>query len=1677
MLILENQSILKKKEIYNLLGQNLYNVIVSPVDTLQLYRIALRKPETIKQVSEITKIEQKPEVKKKRTKARKNKEKRIQYNKFRDDFISKNVLDDMLLKNDYKDINWKVRLSGFAELLLALQARYDFSFDHSCLDIIVHPNDQCKTLSYWSKGRSPKKTKPKGTKNLDLPNWKIITTIWNDCVKFYLVDLTMIDRFNPPDTQLLVNHPRQILANLRWRFISQVQYLCGHFAKQEDTEPHVEVYYYTLKHKSVVICDGKEGLKNMTRKEMYESLKKGIEFRTRMTINLGELRIYKNNLMEFIPGKLFTCNLINKKYPNARVSYKSPFGDKGFMYRLIEYDHFDVDKVTDFVRDQFSQCYYKTKIRIYNEVGFDIKDKEKYAKVIQYENDSVKRFYYFCQFFRAKIQNDKDYNFDYLSADVTVFGSFLEKNQPPNMMEFIQNASGETLSELLMDESETHKKSFAMRMMNFKTTPGTEEEEKQKQEQKKEIEACAEVLGLDKEMATGKEIINLDEVQKEKLISSVKQMIKANKKDFGKGEQLEFKKKNKSKKRELIMPKKSRRRLTNSKKKSTSGEQVKEKEKEKEKVRIEGEANDNITIEESILEFESITDSSLDEWGIKQTEFDKKEEKPQIPKTKIKSETNNSSKKEAIKESLNTITEKNCKEEFPVPKKIKLGQEIDILEIYESHMMNPKKLQKERKRIMKELKKPDCQHLSILNIFLDGKQVMIDLIEPIPSHVFPNSDFDSDPSQTREYNIEFISLDLPKNNPKLLSESDLFDLIPLPKFYIPGFNVTTIPTIINLAKLYTDDMFPMSLNALLHFALRRTNQMDFHISEYSMLRQAQRDITQIVVDLYCCKSENGFKIFYHHPNSPWMSKKTHFNRKERKMYSRMPNYKIKKQDVGKIQSINATDESRDLGLDAYYELKKHYKVEIEESFENIHITKLTKDEYLKKFKEALIFEFYKEFLKVTTSTSFKASKSAKIMGKKNRVKRFKKLVKSIGIKNDHLLKTLVSLFARDNASGVFDTLSAESLKADFKNVEKLFLQKYKKLDVNKIAIVKLPKNVKKIMELDCEESIMVYQIGTNNEEDRVQKVSKNGEEYLVGIRGDVGVVKRILNQCKANLSKKHFSCIHCKEKYNAIELNVNSYGSLSIDTVSLKLIHQLDFKKVKELYEIHSKKESLDFLNKEVKIEVNRHRKMEMSCVFDRFINIEPDQENKFENPLLKSFLNVRMDRKYSDEKIDFDSKYKDEAKQRVLIKLRMHESEKKVEESKSEKEDLKKKNKLENIDNKIPKERENCELSEKKAIEKADDKKVEFNTITVKRNKKFDLNDLSPVKRTQTQKINKSQIKESDIEKNIKEKNTTVDQTFSEIDFKHIENEMKKVNLNMFHQKVSMKRQPSKLWDEVNIMYNELGKIMKKKSVKIKKKNSEKVFKPSTQNDIDQKSKEKIIPDIKTNKNNQINQDTFTKPTFEAIKEKSEIILDDSKNATNTKEIIPQQINEKKEVNVNTIKEAQKYIFAKNEKEKPKQILLKSELKLDSREEQGNKMIQNLINGRFFNKLISIKDDKDYTLKYNKVIEIEIFQKKDLGRKMPKKINLPDFCTFWDFGEEIRQERRVIQNFKMPVNKNRLVNSSRLPKVFKAELDQFKKEMVSNLKKEFEKVQDLIEKEKKINLEYKSRLYLYKHN
>ena len=88
----------------------------------------------------------------------------------------------MLLKKDYKDINWKVRLSGFAELLLALQARYDFSFDHSCLDIIVHPNDQCKTLSYWSKGRSSKKTKPKGTKNLDLPNWKIITTIRIDCV-------------------------------------------------------------------------------------------------------------------------------------------------------------------------------------------------------------------------------------------------------------------------------------------------------------------------------------------------------------------------------------------------------------------------------------------------------------------------------------------------------------------------------------------------------------------------------------------------------------------------------------------------------------------------------------------------------------------------------------------------------------------------------------------------------------------------------------------------------------------------------------------------------------------------------------------------------------------------------------------------------------------------------------------------------------------------------------------------------------------------------------------------------------------------------------------------------------------------------------------------------------------------------------------------------------------------------------------------------------------------------------------------------------------------------------------------------------------------------------------------------------------------------------------------------
>ena len=306
-----------------------------------------------------------------------------------------------------------------------------------------------------------------------------------------------------------------------------------------------------------------------------------------------------------------------------------------------------------------------------------------------------------------------------------------------------------------MEEKETHKKSFAMRMMNFKTTPGTEEEEKQKQEQNKEIEACAEVLGLNKEMATGKEIINLDEDQKEKLISSVKQMIKANKKDFGKGEQLEFKKKNKSKKRELITPKKSRRRFTNSKKKSTSAEQLKE--KEKEKVRIEGEANDNITIEESILEFESITDSSLDEWGIKQTEFDKKEEKIQKQKTKIKSETNNSSKKEAIKESLNKITEKNCTEEFPLPKKIKLGQEIDILEIYESHMMNPKKLQIERKRIMKELKQPDCQHLSILNIFLDGKQVMIDLIEPIPSHVFPNSDFDSDPSQTREYNIEFIN--------------------------------------------------------------------------------------------------------------------------------------------------------------------------------------------------------------------------------------------------------------------------------------------------------------------------------------------------------------------------------------------------------------------------------------------------------------------------------------------------------------------------------------------------------------------------------------------------------------------------------------------------------------------------------------------------------------------------------------------------------------------------------------------------------------------------------------------------------------------------------------------------------------------------------------------------------
>lgn len=270
-----------------LLGQKLYNVIVTPMNLIDVYNFCFRIPKAIKKSLENKKKETKTEkVSKKRKKYIKLKEKKDQFQLAKDNYINLKLHENSDTNLNIKDIegmNIFYNYSGIIQSLLIYQGFKKFDFKYGNTDLSQNEN----TLKY--KVIYKNKQVPE-SKDCLCPNWKLISMIWDDCIKYYLVDFSIFDSQKTPIYNYFVNGPLELYTNLKWHFLTKIK------------EIHLELKtikakkfskYLTLQDKHIIIVDSKESLYNISTEDLYLHLLSGKKIREAPYLMLGELRFSK----------------------------------------------------------------------------------------------------------------------------------------------------------------------------------------------------------------------------------------------------------------------------------------------------------------------------------------------------------------------------------------------------------------------------------------------------------------------------------------------------------------------------------------------------------------------------------------------------------------------------------------------------------------------------------------------------------------------------------------------------------------------------------------------------------------------------------------------------------------------------------------------------------------------------------------------------------------------------------------------------------------------------------------------------------------------------------------------------------------------------------------------------------------------------------------------------------------------------------------------------------------------------------------------------------------------------------------------------------------------------------------------------------------------------------------
>ena len=910
---------------------------------------------------------------------------------------------------------------------------------------------------------------------------------------------------------------------------------------------------------------------------------------------------------------MFTCKNFKEKYLYGKGSDDEGLKD-GLISKMIEFEPNEIEKIKKFIANQFKTLYNLTRFRIFREIGFDYNHAASFKIVVWGVNDSPERFSYFIKFFKAFIQRQKSYNYKFLLQDLNLFITVQKKNENLSNNVFERYCPLDILEQMKNEYRQTGLKTYTLEFLGFDKIMDQEES-------LRSIMSSSNVLIKDSPEKTEMilKLYNEQFTLKENKIEEY-------------GDQNEQKSQTNNEKPALKVDNKQAFQITENQQSidiinKVLDQHIKEQEEKNENI-ADGDDEKNGDNERSFLMLENMANTMIDD--LKETTFLGKENDlevlpmvqkktnsiktdselenlenelilPNAEKLEIKNVINKTIKiqkqeQKNVKADKTKINKKEIIEKLPKAKQISLSQQAKPAEITDCFQVNTKRVLKDQKRLIKEIRLPYNNDNVLLNIFLNQQLILVEMIKPVGINAHYYNIFAKTKKIPKEYNIDFVDLDQQNKNQisGLLKKDDFQSkMVVLPDFNVPEIEMKHMPIIDQLLDLYTHRMLPMTLNRMLSIGLRRSNQTEVQINEKEVLFQAQEDITKVVVDLYIVKKPDGFVIFYHHPNSPHMSKKKNYNGYERRIYSQMRNFQGDLKERLNVSTLDVEWDTRALEFGAYEFIKKHANIKGEFFLNKLGVKKSTKNEYKRIFKEAMTFGFYQEFFEYCKCRGKKPDNQTKTMANKIRFKKYKKLVKSMNILNVNLKKLLVTFYQSDNSMGLFNHVSTEILKKDFKNVEKPFLNKLRDIEARRTVIIILPRNVSKIMEMNCGDDLMVYEFGDHCKEEQnewIQKKEsskKNSFEYLVVKRGGLCIIKKLNVTCNKNDSKMHLSCESCLLNYDPVEMIVNNYNKFIVDINNFKIFNHIHYKKIKEKISKEIPEAKLETLDASVEIKLN----------------------------------------------------------------------------------------------------------------------------------------------------------------------------------------------------------------------------------------------------------------------------------------------------------------------------------------------------------------------------------------------------------------------------------------------------------------------------------------------------------